>query len=141
MESSVQPEDIHSHWCANRSTASALGFVAFCFLGLILSWRVLGRNIAANNTSHLVADMIVIAVLAQVFAKFTCLRERLVLGLLIIRFGIGLALGLPAFANQVGGDLWKHVSECLWIVALIVSFTMLYSSFRLRRRVITYRRE
>jgi hypothetical protein len=77
--------------------------------------------------------MIAIAVLAQVFAKFSCIRERLVLGLLILRFGVAFAVKVaPTLLGQTG-DLFKRAGFALWALALVVSLTMLYSSLRFRQ--------
>jgi hypothetical protein len=119
MDSSIQSEDVHSRWCANRSTPASLAFVAFCALGAILGWRVLGQEGLAHSTSLLFGDLIVIAVLAQVFSKFSCVRERLVLGLLIVRFAVGFATKVvPTLLGQAG-DLLKarllHYGHWLWL--------------------------
>lgn len=82
--------------------------MAFCALGAILAWRALGKEELAHSTSLLFGDLIAIAVLAQVFAKFTCIRERLVLGLLILRFGVASAVKVaPTLLGQTGDLLLR----------------------------------
>ena len=133
MDSSVQLENVHSRGCANRYTMTALMFVAFCALGLVMSWGVLGQENVHHNTSRFFGDLIAIVVLAQVFTTFSCLRERLVLGLLLTRFGVGLVVKfVPALSSQVGDDLLKRATLVLWTLALLVSLSMLYSALRFR---------
>jgi hypothetical protein len=115
-----------------RSVPVALGFVAFCALGTALSWRVLGQEGSQGGTSFLFGDIIVIAVLAQVFAKFSCVRERLVLGLLIVRFAAGVATKVAPTLFGQAGDLLKRANFAVWAVALAVSLSILYSSLRSR---------
>jgi hypothetical protein len=78
----------------------------------ILGWRALGQEGLAHSTSLLFGDLIVIAVLAQVFSKFSCVRERLVLGLLIVRLAVGFATKVvPTLLGQAG-DLSKTREFC-----------------------------
>jgi len=132
VESTIQSADIHTRWCANRSMPTAIAFVAFCALGAVLAWRVLGQEGVVHRTTALFGDLIVIAVLAQVFAKFSCIRERFVLGLLILRFGVAfVAKVAPALFGETG-YLLRRASFGLWVLALVVSLSMLYSALRFR---------
>lgn len=128
MDSSVQPQDVHSRWCANKHKSTALLFVAFCSLGAILSWRVLGQEGPGHNMSSLLGDLIAIVVLAQIFAAFRCVRERVVLGLLIVRFAVGFATNVAPTLFGSAGELAKRTNFILWAGALVVSLSMLYSS-------------
>lgn len=132
VDFSVQSQDVHSRWCANRYTPTALLFVAFCALGAILSWRVLGQGGPGHNTSFFWGDLIAIVVLAQIFAAFRCARERLVLGLLIVRFAVGFAAKVAPTLFGSAGDLLKQTNFALWAGALVVSLSLLYSSLRFR---------
>jgi hypothetical protein len=134
VDSTIRSADVHTRWCANRSMPTAIGFVTFCVLGAVLAWRVLGQEGVAHRTTALFGDLIVITVLAQVFAKFSCVRERLVLGLLILRFGVAfVAKVAPALFGETG-YLVRRASFGLWVLALAVSLSMLYSALRFRSR-------
>lgn len=132
MDSSAQSQDVHSRWCANKYTPAALLFVAFCALGAILSWRVLGQEGAGHKTSFFWGDLITIVVLSQIFVAFRCVRERLVLGLLIVRYAVGFAAKVAPELFVSAGDLLKQTNFALWAGALVVSLSMLYSSLRFR---------
>lgn len=137
MDSSGKPQDAHSRWCANRNTRIALAVTAFFALEVFLSWRGLGQTIPKSDTVSLFVSLFVIAWLVLLFVSFKCVRERLVLGLLIIRFAVGFAAEVaPAVFDSFysGPGLWKRANLALWAVTLAVSLSMLYSSLRLRSR-------
>lgn len=131
MDSLVH-QDVHSRWCANRYAPTALGFVAFCALGAIQSWRGLGKEILKGDTVLLLGILFVIAMLLQLFVSLKCVRERIVLGLLIMRFALGFIVKMAPPLSGTAADVWKGGSFALWAAALGVSLSMLYSSLRFR---------
>jgi hypothetical protein len=75
---------------------------------------------------------IAIAVLAQLLAVFKCLRERIVLTLGIIRLAVGLIGGVePDWIRPVAVTV-KQGSFALWILAGIISLSMLISAAQVR---------
>jgi hypothetical protein len=93
---------------------------------------VLSQEGAGHNTAFFWGDLIAIVVLAQIFVAFRCVRERLVLGLLIVRFAVGFAAKVAPGLFGSAGDLLKQTNFALWAGALFVSLSMLYSSLRFR---------
>lgn len=129
---SLGQQDVHSRWCANRNTRIALALTAFCALEVFLSWRGLGQTIEKSDTVSLFVGLFVIGWLVLLFATFKCVRERLVLGLLIIRFAVGFAIRVSPTLSDSAADFWKRANVALWVVALALSLSMLYSSRRFR---------
>src|SRR5437879_7219843 len=125
--------DDHTRLCANRNIPVALIVVAFCVMEVALSWRSLGRNKPVeHDTLFFLGPMIAIAVLALLFAGFTCLRERLVLALAIIKLATGLVSGFaPALVSSTS-SLVKRGGLMLWVIATGLSVSMLVSSAKLK---------
>jgi hypothetical protein len=100
---------------------------------LVLSWRSLDRNNPVEHDKLLfLGPVIAIAVLAMLFAEFRCIRERLVLALAMIRFATGLVSDLaPGLVNPTS-KLVKGSYLLLWIIATILSISMLLSSAKLQ---------
>jgi hypothetical protein len=107
--------------------------VGFCALEATLAWRGPLRQESVGLDWDLIAYAGVVAFLLQVFAKFSLVRERLVLGLMILRLGAGLiARFIPTLSFQAGsGPL------IVWVLALGLSLSMLYSSVRFRNPVVS----
>src|SRR5438132_13543343 len=76
--------DVHLRYCANRNIAVSLTFVAFCMMGVLLSWRSLSKELSKHRAILLLGDDGVIVLLARWFAVFRCVRERVMLSLVIV---------------------------------------------------------
>lgn len=124
---------VHSRYCANRNVWVAFAFVAFCLMEAILSWRSLGKEQSAQPVGIiLLGHGVAIAVLAQLLAVFKCLRERIVLSLGIVRLAAGLFRGLaPGWVSPVAVTV-RQGSLALWVLAGIISLTMLVSAARVQ---------
>src|SRR6185437_10771275 len=125
--------EVHSRYCANRNLWVAFAFVAFCLMEAILSWRSLGKEQSAQPVGIiLLGHGVAIAVLAQLLVVFKCLRERIVLSLGIVRLAEGLFGGLaPGWVSPVAVTL-RPANLALWVLAGIISLTMLVSAARAR---------
>jgi hypothetical protein len=123
----------HERLCANRNLPMALIVVVFCGMELVLSWRSLGRSSPVEHDKlFFLGPVIGIAVLAMLFAEFKCIRERLVLALAMIRFATGLVSNLaPGLVNPTS-KLLKGSYLLLWIIATVISISMLVSSAKLK---------
>jgi hypothetical protein len=128
VNSQLQSPDFHSSSCPNRNRGMALGIVTFCALETALSWKAIGQEGPAHF--DLLWNLAAIAIVAQFFASFKCVRERLVLNLIIIRFAIGSIARMSPSLLVFTGDLQKPIYFTIWTFALAVSLSMLYSSLR-----------
>ncbi len=121
-------EEVHARYCAVRNVRIALLFVAFCTLQAFLWWRDLDKAFPQYGPYDLVWHVIAIAVIVKLFAAFACLRERFVLGLGIAVLVRGLVSGFkPSLIDPVAGMV-RHAFLALWVVALLLSLSMLVSS-------------
>ena len=132
-------EEYHARRCAVRNIPTALFFVMFCGLEVYLSWKILGRPFQAYNFFAVLRNVVVIAACAQSLMMFTCFRERLVVGTVLVRFAIGLVFGfVPLFVNPIAG-LLRFGNLALWVFALLVSLSMLFSAIQRPKQVSSYR--
>lgn len=123
-------EEIHAHYCANRKVGSALVVVAFCALEVFLSWRLLGREFSAYRVNGLLADLILIGVGVRLILIFRCLRERIVIGVAIVRGFVGLiSMAIPNLLNPFAGTVRFGIVS-LWVLAFLVGLSMLVDSVR-----------
>lgn len=122
--------DFHSQNCAITNIRTSMIFVAFCGLEAFLSWRVLGNAFPEYNLLNVLRDFVVIAVCAKFLLMFRCSRERFVVSLVILRYVIGLtSASMPTVVNRVAG-LVRIGDFALWVLALIVSLSMLVQAAR-----------
>lgn len=111
----------------NPSTALLL--IAFLLLEAILSWRAIGREERPADDPILIAVLLLaLPMLARLMVVFRCTRERIVLGLLMLRSALSLAAKMMPSLVADSFRVFSVVNLVLWILALLVSGTMLYSS-------------
>lgn len=123
-------EEFHARNCAIANSRTSIIFVAFCALEVFLSWRVLGKTFPAYNLVGVFRDIVMIMVCAKLLLIFRCFRERLVVGIVMLRYVISLVSGfMPTVFNRAAGPI-RSVDLALWVLALIVSLSMLIHSAR-----------
>lgn len=128
MNPDLKLQDGHYPLCANRHRAVALVFVAFCALEVSLSWRAIGQK--GLMSFDLLWNLVSIVLVAQFLSWFKCVRERLVFGLMIMRFAVGFTAKVAPELFAFSEDLLKRTNFALWAAALTVSLSMFYSSLR-----------
>jgi hypothetical protein len=109
--------------------------VAFSALEVVLRWTAIRRPLAVEREPllFLTGSIAVIAWLAWLAFSLTCLRERVLIALALVSFTMGaLKVGLPGVVAAASPALIL-ASLGLWIVALLVSLSMLRSAMRVRR--------
>lgn len=135
MRVSHSSSDYHSRFCALRNWKVSLIFFLFSALQVILRWRALGAAPQGQQRSVIfyVAVVAVIAALGDLMMALKCLRERVVLILAMASFTFILVKGLmPGLVIKVAITSGKGMLM-LWIVASIVSLSMLRSASRVAR--------
>jgi hypothetical protein len=100
-------------------------------MAAFLAWEGLsGRPFSQGSLWNLSWDVVAIAACAKSILMFRCLRERLVLGIVMVRLVVELAIrSMPNLFNSNAGSVREFVFA-LWTGALIVSLSMLVSSVR-----------
>jgi hypothetical protein len=131
----VDPRHIESRWCANRNWPAALAFIAFCCFEAALSWRQIGKDPPERSSVDLIFYLVAIALIVTTYVPlFRCVRERLVLGIMVLRFMESGALILVRGISATSVHLLQRANFALWSVALGVSLSMLYSSRRNKKK-------
>ena len=105
-------------------------FVACCSVVAFASWRGLHKAPERPSVVTLLFLMFVMAMLAKSLVNFTCFRERLVFGLVIIGLVIGEAERFLPSAFGQHAETVKSGHLALSLLALLVSLTMLVQSAR-----------
>jgi hypothetical protein len=129
-------EETHARYCANSRIWSALFLIALCVVEVCLSRRELGKEFSTYSFDVLIEDFVGITVGIGLFQIFRCLRERFVIGIVIVRAAIGLASA--ALTNLVNSfsDVVRKAIFALWMFAFFVSLSMLVDAVRSPRVVI-----
>lgn len=133
MESLENRSNYHSRLCALRNVKTAVIFLLFCVLQAWMGWREIGESVAPAGQSLIfyIAEIAVIAALVDFIVALKCLRERLVLGLAIFSFLLGLVGSLaPRALSAIPSASVKDLQFLLWLAASLVSVTLVYSAFR-----------
>ena len=76
--------------------------------------------------------MFSIVVLVQLFIAMKCVRERVVLGAVIASFVSRLVSEVVPGAVSPDGASFRVTRQALWVLATVISISMLVSSIRLR---------
>jgi hypothetical protein len=131
----VHQRHIESSWCANRNCPAALAFVAFCCFVAAQSWRQIGKDPPERSSVDLIFYLVAIALIVTSYVPvFPCVRERLVLGIMVLRLMESGALILVPGISTTSVNLLQRANFALWSVALGVSLSMLYSSLRNKKK-------
>ena len=130
MKQAPSDQDSHALHCPIKNVKSALFVVgSFCVI-TFASWNGLHKPLAHDSLAQLIIVIFVLAMLAQLFVEFTCFRERLVLGIIIISL---LTMEVQGFAPSVFSkhvELVKSVKFASVLIGLFVSLTMLIQAAR-----------
>ena len=121
-------EAFHSRYCAVRSMRMALIFVAFCTLEVFLSWKTLGKSFSEYSIFEILRDIAVIGACVIFMLMYKCFWERFVIGLIIVRYVTGLVTGFAPHIIDPFSGLVRLGNLALWVLALIVSLSMLVQS-------------
>ena len=130
MRQKLSDEELHALYCPVKNAKSALFLVTSFSVVAFVSWKGLHKPPEHSDFVVLLFAILVVAMLAKWSVAFTCLRERLVFGLVIVSFVIG---EVAAFVPSVfGNHAWmvKPGKLALSLFGLLVSLTMLVQSAR-----------
>jgi len=81
---SLSDQEFHALYCPVKNTKGALFIVAYFSVAVFVSWKGLHKAPERPDLVTLPFLIIVVAMLAKWLVAFTCFRERLVFGLVIV---------------------------------------------------------
>jgi hypothetical protein len=125
MTQELSDQESHALYCPIKNAKSALFVVASFSVISFASWRGLDKPLAHYRFGELLIVFFLVAMVAQLFVEFTCVRERLLLGIVIIGL---LKMEVQGFAPSVFSkhvELVKSGELALALIGLFVSLTML----------------
>jgi hypothetical protein len=131
MTQKLSDQESHALYCPVKNAKSALFLVAFFCLTSFLSWKGLNKPLEHYSLGQLlVVAIFAVAVVATWLVEFTCFRERLVLGIVIINL---LTMEVQGFVPSVFSkhvEMVKSAKLALGFLGLLVSLTMLIDAAR-----------
>ncbi len=121
----LSDQEFHAHYCALKNTKSALFLVACFSLTTFVNLKGLHKARGQPDFVVLLFAILVAGMLAKWLVAFTCIRERLILGLVIVSI---VAAEVETFVPSIVGPHLEavrsgHFSASL--LALLVSLSML----------------
>ena len=131
MRQKLSDQEFHALYCPVRNSKSALFLVAGFSVATFVGWKGLHKAPEHPSFVELFFAMLVVAMLAKWLAAFTCFRERLVFGLVIVSLVTG---QVASFVPSVFGqhvEMVKFGKLALSLLGLLVSLTMLVQSVRI----------
>lgn len=130
MRRKLSDQEFHALYCPVKNTKSALFLVACFSVVAFGSWRGLHKASEHPSFVELFFAILVVAMLAKWLVAFTCFRERLVFGLVIVSMVTGeVESFVPSVFNK-HAEMVKSGQLALSLFCLLVSLTMLVQSAR-----------
>lgn len=130
MSLNLSDQEFHALYCPVRNTKSAL-FLVVCFsVVAFVSWKGLHKPPEHPDIVLLLFAILVVAMLAKWLVTFTCFRERLVLGLVIVTMVAGqVERFVPSIVSQ-HLEAVRSGHFALSLLGLFVSLSMLVRAAR-----------
>jgi hypothetical protein len=130
MRRSLSDQEIHVLCCPVKNSKSALFLVASFSVMVFVGWKGLHRAPEHKSIVDLLFYIVVATGLARLLVAFTCLRERLVISVVIASLLTGAVTGFvpSVFSQHVA--MIKFGELALSLLGLLVSLTMLVQSAR-----------
>ncbi len=130
MRRKLSDQEFHALYCPVKNTKSALFIVAYFSVATFADWKGLHKAPEHPSFVELLFAILVVAMLAKWLVAFTCFRERLVFGLVIVSLVRWEVEGFvpSVFSKHVA--MVKFGELALSLLGLLVSLTMLVQSAR-----------
>jgi hypothetical protein len=130
MRRNLSAQEFHALYCPVKNPKSALFLVGYFCVAAFGNWKALHKAPEHLDLVSLSFVIIVLAMLARSLVNFTCFRERLVFGVVIVGLVTGEVYGFfPAIVGPYA-DVVKLGKLALSLLGLLVSLTMLVQSAR-----------
>jgi len=130
MRRKLSDQEFHALYCPVKNTKSALFIVAYFSVAAFADWKGLHKAPEHPSFVELLFGILVVVMLAKWLVAFTCFRERLVFGLVIVSL---VRWEVEGFAPSVFSQhvaMVKFGELALSLLGLLVSLTMLVQSAR-----------
>jgi hypothetical protein len=130
MRLNLSDQEFHALYCPIKNPKSALFLVAYFSVTTFVNWKGLHKPFEHPDVVELLFAILVVALLAKWLVAFTCFRERLVFGIVIVSL---VAEEITRFMPSVFGqyaEIVKPGKLALSLLGLLVSATMLVQPFR-----------
>ena len=89
MRQKLSNQEFHALYCPVKNTKSALVLVAYFSVADFAGWKGLHKAPEYPSFVELLFATLVVAILVKWLVAFTCFRERLVFGLVIVSLVTG----------------------------------------------------
>src|SRR5713101_2051671 len=130
LQLSLSDQEFHVLYCPVKNTKSALFLVAYFSVTALANWKGLHKAPGHPDFVELLFAILVVAMLAKWLVAFTCFRERLVFGLVIVSMVAGeVERFVPSIVSR-RVEAVKSGHLALSLLGLLVSLTMLVQSAR-----------
>jgi hypothetical protein len=127
--SNLSDQEFHAQYCPGKNRKSALFLVAFFSVAAFVNWKALYKAPQHPDSIELLFVIIVVVMLVKWLVNFTCFRERLIFGLIIVNMVTGEVEGfVPSIFSQHETVSYGHLA--LSLLGLLVSLTMFVQSAR-----------
>jgi hypothetical protein len=126
----LSDQQLHAAYCPVRNPKSALFVVAAFALMTFGNWHGLHDPIERPGLAKLLLVIVLLGLLAKWLAAFTCFRERLLIGVVIISLA---ASQFTPFAPAIFGDQTQMIRSgklVLSLIGLLIGLTILVQSLR-----------
>jgi hypothetical protein len=130
MRQKLSDQEFHALYCPLKNTKSAVFLVISFSVVAFVGWKGLHKAPEAPSIVVLLFAIIVVAMLAKWLVSFTCFRDRLVIGFVIVSLVTG---EVKSFAPSIFGrhvEMVKYGKLALSLLGLLVSLSMLVQSAR-----------
>ena len=123
---------IHSRYCAARNVGTAVIFLGFTALEVFYALRDWSTPLPSERPSAflIIGFLFTMAYLVILSVDLACFRERLVLGIGVVAFGLRLFVHIaPSLALPYSRAI-RDVQSFLWFSAALTSLALLKSALR-----------
>jgi hypothetical protein len=124
MMRNLSDHEIHALYCPVKNSKSALFLVVSFSVTVFVGWKGLHKAPEHESIVNLLFFIVMAAMLARLLVAFTCLRERLVISIVIVSLLTGVVTGFMPSVFIKDGKL------ALSLLGLLLSLTMLWQSAR-----------
>lgn len=131
MMRNLSDSEIHDRFCPVKNSKSALFLVASFSVMVFVGWKGLHRGGPEHKSIvELLFYIVVAAGLAGLLMAFTCLRERFVIGVVIVSLLTGAIVGFSPSLFSQRIEMIRFGKFTLSLLGLFVSLTMLVQPTR-----------
>ena len=130
MMRNLSSYELHAQSCPVKNSKSALFLVVSFSVVVFVGWKGLHRAPEHKSIVELLFYIVVAAWLARLLVAFTCLRERLVISVVIVSLLTGAVTGFVPSVFSQHVEMLKLGKLALSLLGLLVSLTMLVQSAR-----------